>query len=64
MPIEFDPQFHKRISRSEKSSVWVALPHPRTLIPVKTTFYRKWQFEERLKLQEAGDVVLTLPLSC
>jgi hypothetical protein len=63
MPIEFDPQFHKKITQSEKNSVWVALPHPRTVIPVKTMFYRKWQFEECLRLQEAGEIVLTLPLS-
>lgn len=64
MSIKFDPQFHKKISHDGRNAVWVAMPHPRTVIPVKTMFYRKWQFEECLKIQEAGDVVLALPMSC
>lgn len=43
MAIDFTPQFHKRISQQPERSVWVAIPHPRTLIPVKTIYYRAWQ---------------------
>jgi len=58
MAASFEPQFHKSVLRDEGKRIWVALPQPRTLLPVKTTFYRRWQFEERLKLEEAGETVL------
>lgn len=60
MSIKFEPQFHKQISQNGKSNVWVALPHSKTTIPVKTRIYDQWQYEERLKIQEAGDTVLPL----
>lgn len=63
MTINFIPQFHKRISRNTEGSAWVAIPHPRTLIPVKTLYYRTWQQEERLRLQLAGEEVLLLAAS-
>ncbi|MBC3919118.1 hypothetical protein H8L32_16625 [Undibacterium sp. CY18W] len=63
MTIKFEPQFHKKMSQSGDHAVWVALPHPRTIIPVKAHYYRQWQFEEQLKIQGAGDVVLAFPVS-
>lgn len=64
MAVGFAPQFHKCVTKSKAGSVWVALPHPVTTIPVKLHFYRKWQSEESLKLQEAGETVLALAISC
>jgi hypothetical protein len=64
MAIRFEPQFHKRLTPGRSGSVWVALPHPRTLIPVKLHFYREWQLEESVKLQEAGETVLAFAISC
>lgn len=58
MAVSFEPQFHKRIAHHKGARAWVALPQPKTLMPVKTVFYRQWQIEERLKLQEAGETVL------
>ncbi|QAU33946.1 hypothetical protein [Janthinobacterium sp. 17J80-10] len=58
MASSFEPQFHKRVLRDKGDSIWVALPQPRTLLPVKITFYRRWQCEERLKLEELGETVL------
>jgi hypothetical protein len=63
MAIDFTPQFHKRLSQSNGRNVWVALPHPHTLIPVKTAYYRSWQQEERLRLQTAGEEVLVVAIS-
>jgi hypothetical protein len=63
MAIDFTPQFHKRISPRREGSVWVAIPHPRTLMPVKTTYYSAWQQEERLRLQDAGEEVLAFAVS-
>jgi hypothetical protein len=61
MPITFDPQFHRKIKQASNHSVWQAMPHPRTVIPVKSTYYQKWQAEESLRLQEAGEIVLPNP---
>lgn len=58
MAVSFEPQFHKRIAYYKGARAWVALPQPKTLMPVKTVFYRQWQIEEQLKLQEAGETVL------
>ncbi|TCS36642.1 hypothetical protein EDC30_106184 [Paucimonas lemoignei] len=58
MAVSFEPQFHKRVNRNQEERAWIALPHPRTLVPVKSMFYRQWQFEERVRLQEAGEIVL------
>lgn len=61
MSVSFKPQFHKRVVRYKSAHIWIALPHPKTLMPVKSVFYRQWQMEERLKLQEAGETVLQEP---
>ncbi|HZW21358.1 hypothetical protein [Noviherbaspirillum sp.] len=58
MAIDFTPQFHKRLSRNSGHGVWVPVPHPRTLIPVKTQYYRAWQQEECLRLRSAGEEVM------
>lgn len=63
MMIDFIPQFHKRVSRNTEGGAWVAIPHPRTLIPIKTLYYRTWQQEERLRLQQAGEEVLSFAVS-
>ena len=63
MAINFIPQFHKRVSQNPEQSVWVAIPHPKTLIPVKTIYYRNWQQEECLRLQNAGEEVLSFAVS-
>jgi len=63
MAIHFLPQFHKKISRSDGRNVWIAIPHPKTLIPVKTVYYRNWQQEECLRLQEAGEEVMAFAIS-
>lgn len=63
MAIDFTPQFHKRLSKGDGRNVWVAIPHPRTLIPVKTAYYRAWQQEECLRLTKAGEDVLSLAIS-
>lgn len=63
MAIDFTPQFHKRISQNGGRNLWVAIPHPKTLIPVKTVYYRAWQHEECLRLQEAGEEVLAFAVS-
>lgn len=58
MSFSFEPQFHKRVTRHKGTRAWMPLPQPRTLMPVKSVFYRQWQIEERLKLQAAGETVL------
>ncbi|HEY8101071.1 MAG TPA: hypothetical protein VIF82_09975 [Burkholderiaceae bacterium] len=58
LPPDFEPQFHRILEQGHNHSVWIALPHPRTLIPLKKIFYRKWQLEECLKLQAAGETVV------
>lgn len=58
MSVGFEPQFHKRVARHKGVHAWMPLPQPRTLMPVKSVFYRQWQIEERLKLQAAGETVL------
>ncbi|RZI44806.1 hypothetical protein EGT07_05205 [Herbaspirillum sp. HC18] len=63
MAIDFTPQFHKRLSKHNGRNIWVAIPHPRTLIPVKTAYYRAWQQEERLRLTNAGEEVLAFAVS-
>lgn len=63
MSIDFIPQFHRKISRHGEQNVWVAVPHPKTLIPIKTVYYRTWQQEESLRLQKAGEEVLAFPIS-
>lgn len=66
MAIDFTPQFHRRTPQNNGRNVWVAIPHPKTLIQVKTAYYRAWQQEERLRLQSAGEDVMALcdqPLS-
>jgi hypothetical protein len=60
MAIDFTPQFHRKVSHSAGACVWVAIPHPRTLMPVKTIYYRVWQQEEHLRLQRAGETVLAI----
>jgi hypothetical protein len=57
MAPDFEPQFHKRVANGDNTSVWVALPHPRTVLPVKASFYLKWQMEERIRLEKAGETV-------
>lgn len=63
MGIDFTPQFHRMLSRHKSANVWVAIPHPKTLIPVKTAYYRAWQQEECARLRSAGEEVLALPIS-
>ncbi|OWW22152.1 hypothetical protein [Noviherbaspirillum denitrificans] len=63
MAIDFTPQFHKRLSRVGGHGVWVAVPYPRTLIPVKTLYYRTWQQEECARLRNAGEEVVTFAVS-
>lgn len=60
MKINFNPQFHKRISHSDGGNAWVATPLPNTLIPAKTVYYRVWQRDESLRLQKAGERVVGL----
>jgi hypothetical protein len=60
MAIDFTPQFHRKVSHSAGACVWVAIPHPRTLMPVKTIYHRVWQQEEHLRLQRAGETVLAI----
>jgi hypothetical protein len=59
--MDFMPQFHRRATRSDGRRVWIAVPHPKTLVPEKTHYYRDWQREERLRLQNAGEHVLGFP---
>jgi hypothetical protein len=59
MSIDFIPQFHQRISQGRGPGVWVAIPQPKMLIPVKPVYYLAWQQEECLRLQEAGEEVLS-----
>jgi hypothetical protein len=61
MSITFDPQFHKKIKQTGNYSVWQATPHPKSVIPVKSMYYQKWQDEECLRLQENGEIVLQKP---
>ncbi|MFC7517533.1 hypothetical protein ACFQUU_21205 [Herbaspirillum sp. GCM10030257] len=63
MELNFSPQFHKKISYKDGRAIWVATPHPATLIPMKTRYYQAWQREERLRLQDYGDEVMTLAMS-
>lgn len=63
MSIDFVPQFHQRISRGRGQEVWVAIPQPKALIPVKPVYYLAWQQEECLRLQKAGEEVLTFVVS-
>ena len=63
MGIDFTPQFHRKLSRNKDGNVWIAIPHPKTLVPVKTMYYRTWQQEERLRLVNAGEEVLAFPVS-
>lgn len=57
----FDPQFHKCVAQSNDHGVWMALPHPRTLVSFKAECYKQWELEERLKLQEAGEELVSQP---
>lgn len=63
MAINFTPQFHKRLSTNNGRNVWVAIPHPKTLIPVKTAYYRTWQQEECQRLRQAGEEVIAFAIS-
>jgi hypothetical protein len=63
MSLNFTPQFHRRLSSKETRAVWVPLPHPKTVIPVKAMYYRTWQQEESMRLRELGDEVLCFPIS-
>lgn len=63
MAIDFIPQFHRKLTQNGSYSVWVALPHPRTLIAAKTNYYRAWQREECAKLESAGEVVLAFAIT-
>lgn len=58
MKINFNPQFHKRISHSDGGNAWVATPLPKTLIAAKTLYYRVWQRDEGMRLQRAGERVV------
>lgn len=58
MSITFDPQFHRKIRQANDHVVWQAIQHPKSVIPVKSTYYQKWQAEECARLQEAGEVVV------
>lgn len=62
MALDFLPQFHKRIAHPG-GGIWVAAPHPETLIPAKQAYYRKWQFEEYQRLCTAGEEVMALAIS-
>lgn len=63
MGIDFTPQFHRKLSKNNGRNVWVAIPHPRTLIPVKTVYYRTWQQEECVRLRIAGEEVVAVAIS-
>jgi hypothetical protein len=63
MSLKFTPQFHRKLSSTGTRTVWVPLPHPRTVIQVKTMYYRTWQQEESMRLREVGDDVLSFPIS-
>jgi hypothetical protein len=63
MSLNFTPQFHRKLSTKETHAVWVPLPHPKTVIAVKTMYYRTWQQEESMRLRERGDEVLCFPIS-
>ena len=63
MAIDFTPQFHRKLSGNGEHTVWVAVPHPGTLIPAKRAYYRTWQQEEWLRLTKAGEEVVALPVS-
>ncbi len=63
MDINFTPQFHQKLTRSDDEVVWVALPRPYTLLALKERFYRDWETEERTRLEQAGDVVLAFAVS-
>jgi len=58
MAIDFTPQFHKKLSKNDERGVWIALPHPRTLIPAKIAYYHAWQQEECQRLKNAGEEVV------
>ena len=60
MAIDFTPQFHKKISKNDGRSAWVALPYPSTLIAAKADYYRTWQQEECQRLKNAGEEVVAL----
>ncbi len=64
MSITFDPQFHTRIARHGRRSVWLAAPFPKTVLPQKTALYRAWRAEECLRLQAEGDIVLNHSQQC
>lgn len=63
MAIDFTPQFHRKLTRNDKRAVWVAVPHPGTLIPAKKAYYRAWQQEEWLRLTKAGEEVVALAIT-
>lgn len=63
MALNFTPQFHRRLATSGERSIWVAIPHPRTLIPAKIAYYRAWQQEEWQRLTNAGEEVIALAIS-
>ncbi|NEX60882.1 hypothetical protein [Noviherbaspirillum galbum] len=63
MPLDFTPQFHRKLSTQEKNKVWAPLPHPWTVIVIKRQYYRAWQEEESRRLREMGEDVLAFPMS-
>jgi hypothetical protein len=58
---DFEPQFHKRMALGAGKPIWVALPNPKSELPVKAEFYQKWQMEERMRLEKAGETVASSP---
>jgi hypothetical protein len=63
MRLNFSPQFHLRLSGDRDRHLWVAAPRPRTLIAAKAHYYIAWQREEGIRLQNAGEEVIALPIS-
>lgn len=59
MALHFDPQFFRKITDGEFAGFWVPASRPTTVLAVKSSFYARWQEEERKRLLEAGEKVKT-----
>lgn len=55
----FQPQFHRHVVLNGHERAWIALPYPNSVIAAKAIFYQHWQIEERMKLEKAGETVVT-----
>jgi hypothetical protein len=63
MSLDFSPQFHKRLSYNNGQWIWVATPHPKTVMPIKMRFYQAWQREEYARLRRSGADVMAIAIS-